>query len=65
MLAFGIFSLLLTAGVLSMINRRTRDFNLKMQRRDIRLVDIPKGRPAVARPALEPSAPAAPVRAET
>jgi NADH-quinone oxidoreductase subunit H len=65
MVAFGIFSLLLTAGILSMINRRTRDFNLKTQRRDIRLVDIPKGRPAVARPAVEASAPAAPARAET
>jgi len=38
----------LTAGILSRINRRSRDFNLKMQRRTIRLVDLPKGKPAVA-----------------
>jgi NADH-quinone oxidoreductase subunit H len=44
---FGIANLLLTAGILSLINRRSRDFNLKKQRRQIRLVDLPKGRPAV------------------
>jgi hypothetical protein len=43
----GILSLFLTAGILSYINRRSRDFNLKTQRRDIRLVDVPRGRPAV------------------
>ncbi len=32
------------------INWRSRDFNLKTQRRDIRLVDVPKGKPAVAPP---------------
>jgi hypothetical protein len=31
-----------------MINWRSRDFNLKKQRRKIRLIDLPKGRPAVA-----------------
>jgi NADH-quinone oxidoreductase subunit H len=44
---FGIVNLLLTAGVLSLINWRSRDFNLKKQRRQIKLVDLPKGRPAV------------------
>jgi NADH-quinone oxidoreductase subunit H len=43
----GIINLFLTAGLLSLINRRSRDFNLKKQRRQIRLVDLPKGRPAV------------------
>jgi NADH-quinone oxidoreductase subunit H len=47
-IAFGIGNLALTAGVLSLINWRSRDFNLKIQRRKIRLVDLPKGRPAVA-----------------
>ena len=46
-IAFGIINLLLTAGVLSLINWRSRDFNLKKQRRQIRLVDLPKGKPAV------------------
>ena len=43
--AAGIF---IAAGLLSVINRRARDFNLKKQRRNIRLVNLPKGRPAVA-----------------
>src|SRR6266699_3616168 len=43
-IGFGIANLLVTAGVLSLINRRSRDFNLKKQRRQIRLVDLPKGR---------------------
>jgi NADH-quinone oxidoreductase subunit H len=47
-IGFGIVNLLLTAGVLSLINWRSRDFNLKKQRRQIRLVDLPKGKPAVA-----------------
>ena len=42
-IGFGIVNLLLTAGILSLINRRSRDFNLKKQRRQIRLVDLPKG----------------------
>jgi NADH-quinone oxidoreductase subunit H len=46
-IAFGIVNLFITAGVLSLINWRSRDFNLKKQRRQIRLVDPPKGRPAV------------------
>src|ERR1043165_1991495 len=44
----GIINLFLTAGLLSLINWRSRDFNLKKQRRHIRLVDSPKGRPAAA-----------------
>ena len=47
-IGFGVINLLLTAGVLSLINWRSRDFNLKKQRRQIRLVDLPKGKPAVA-----------------
>jgi NADH-quinone oxidoreductase subunit H len=47
-IAFGVGNLFLTAALLSLINWRSRDFNLKKQRRNIRLVDLPKGRPAVA-----------------
>jgi NADH-quinone oxidoreductase subunit H len=47
-IGFGFGNLLLTAGILSAINWRSRDFNLKKQRRQIRLVDLPKGKPAVA-----------------
>src|SRR6266704_617781 len=47
-IAFGIGNLLLSAVILSFINWRSRDFNLKKQRRKIRLVNLPKGRPAVA-----------------
>jgi NADH-quinone oxidoreductase subunit H len=46
-IGIGIINLLLTAGILSLINWRSRDFNLKKQRRQIRLVDLPKGKPAV------------------
>ena len=46
-IVFGFGNLFLTAGVLSLINWRSRDFNLKKQRRQIRLVDLPKGKPAV------------------
>src|SRR6266704_1418820 len=45
---FGFGNLLLSAVILSFINWRSRDFNLKKQRRKIRLVNLPKGRPAVA-----------------
>ena len=44
---FGVGNLFVTAGILSLINWRARDFNLKKQRRQIRLVDPPKGKPAV------------------
>jgi len=47
-IVFGFGNLLVTAGILSLINWRSRDFYLKKQRRKIRLVDLPKGRPAVA-----------------
>jgi len=47
-IVFGFGNLFLTAGILSLINWRSRDFNLKKQRREIRLVDLPKGKPAVA-----------------
>src|SRR5713226_8565114 len=47
-IGFGIGNLALTAGLLSLINWRSRDFNLKKQRRKIRLVDLPQGRPSVA-----------------
>ena len=47
-IVFGVGNLILTAVVLSLINHRSRDFNLKKQRRKIRLVDLPKGKPAVA-----------------
>src|SRR6266403_2798494 len=46
-IGFGFGNLFLTAGILSLINWRSRDFNLKKQRRQIRLVDLPKGKPAV------------------
>jgi NADH-quinone oxidoreductase subunit H len=48
MIVFGLIGLIITGLLLSRINRRSRDFNLKTQRRNIRLVDVPKGRPAVA-----------------
>ena len=54
-IGFGVANLLLTAGLLSLINWRSRDFNLKKQRRKIRLVDLPQGRPAVA-PLVDPAA---------
>ena len=47
MVAFGIIGLFATAGLLSRINWRSRDFNLKTQRRNIQLVNVPKGKPAV------------------
>ncbi|HEY6188031.1 MAG TPA: NADH-quinone oxidoreductase subunit NuoH [Pyrinomonadaceae bacterium] len=48
MIVAGWGGLFVTAGVLSMINWRSRDFNLRTQRRNIRLVDVPQGKPAVA-----------------
>src|SRR5258708_7443254 len=47
-IVFGFGNLLVTAAILSLINWRSRDFNLKKQRRKIRLADLPKGKPAVA-----------------
>jgi NADH-quinone oxidoreductase subunit H len=46
--AFGLAGLLVAAGFLAALNWRSRDFNLKKQRRQVRLVDVPKGKPAVA-----------------
>jgi hypothetical protein len=40
--------MLVTAAVLSALNWRSRDFNLKTQRRNIQLVNLPKGQSAVA-----------------
>jgi NADH-quinone oxidoreductase subunit H len=47
MIVFGLIGLVITGLLLSRINWRSRDFNLKSQRRGIRLVDVPKGKPAV------------------
>ncbi|MGH9902610.1 MAG: complex I subunit 1/NuoH family protein, partial [Pyrinomonadaceae bacterium] len=48
MIAFGFAGLFIAAGMLSLINWRSRDFNLKKQRQQIRLVNVPRGKPAVA-----------------
>ncbi|HKS28549.1 MAG TPA: NADH-quinone oxidoreductase subunit NuoH [Pyrinomonadaceae bacterium] len=63
-IAIGWSGLFITAGILSLINWRSRDFNLKKQRRKIRLVDLPKGRPAVAPAAATPAAATAPAPSE-
>jgi len=47
MIVFGLLGLAITGALLSRINWRSRDFNLKHQRRNIRLVNLPKGKPAV------------------
>jgi NADH-quinone oxidoreductase subunit H len=47
MIGCGLVSLLAAAGVLSKLNWRSRDFNLKAQRRNIRLLNVPQGKPAV------------------
>ena len=46
--AFGLAGLIVAALFLAALNWRSRDFNLKKQRRQVRLVDVPKGKPAVA-----------------
>jgi len=48
MVLLGLAGLIITGGALSLINWRSRDFHLKSQRRNIRLVDLPQGKPAVA-----------------
>jgi NADH-quinone oxidoreductase subunit H len=53
MIAFGLVGLVITGLLLSRINWRSRDFNLKSQRRGIRLVNLPKGKPAVSPVATE------------
>ena len=47
MIGFGLVGLIITGLLLSRINWRSRDFNLKSQRRNIRLANVPKGKPAV------------------
>jgi NADH-quinone oxidoreductase subunit H len=54
MIIMGLVGLVITGLLLSKINWRSRDFNLKLQRRNIRLVNLPKGKPAV--PVTEPAA---------
>lgn len=54
MIAMGLIGLGITGWLLSKINWRSRDFNLRVQRRNIRLVNLPKGKPAV--PVVEPVA---------
>ncbi len=48
MIVIGFLGLVITGALLSRINWRSRDFNLRSQRRNIRLVNLPKGKPAVA-----------------
>jgi len=47
MIVFGLIGLMLTGLLLSRINHSSRDFNLKSQRRNIRLVNVAQGKPAV------------------
>jgi NADH-quinone oxidoreductase subunit H len=47
MIAFGLVGVFATAWLLARINWRSRDFNLRTQRRNIRLVNVPQGKPAV------------------
>ena len=47
MIVFGVIGLFITGGLLARLNWRSRDFNLKTQRRNIRLVNLPQGKPAV------------------
>jgi NADH-quinone oxidoreductase subunit H len=53
MIVLGLLGLGITGLMLARINWRSRDFNLKAQRRDIRLVNLPQGKPAVAPVATE------------
>jgi NADH-quinone oxidoreductase subunit H len=54
MIVMGLLSLGITGLMLARLNWRSRDFNLKSQRRGIRLVNPPLGRPAV--PVVAPAA---------
>src|SRR4030095_10383237 len=47
MIVMGLLGLGVTGLLLGRINWRSRDFNLKSQRRNIKLVNIPQGKPAV------------------
>ncbi len=53
MIAMGLLGMGLTGLLLARINWRSRDFNLKSQRRNIKLVNLPQGKPAV--PAVAPA----------
>jgi NADH-quinone oxidoreductase subunit H len=48
MIVIGFAGLFITSWLLARINWRSRDFNLKSQRRNIRLVNVPQGKPAVS-----------------
>jgi len=48
MIFMGLLGLGLAGLLLARINWRSRDFNLKSQRRNIKLVNVPQGKPAVA-----------------
>src|SRR5215470_9447774 len=48
MIAFGLVGVFVTAWLLARINWRSHDFNLRTQRRNIRLVNVPQGKPAVS-----------------
>ncbi|HKR21883.1 MAG TPA: complex I subunit 1 family protein, partial [Pyrinomonadaceae bacterium] len=48
MIAFGVAGVFIMGALLARINWRSRDFNLKTQRRNINLVNVPKGKPARA-----------------
>ena len=54
MIVMGLLGLGITGLLLAQLNWRSRDFNLKSQRRNIRLVNVPQGKPAV--PAVAPVA---------
>jgi NADH-quinone oxidoreductase subunit H len=54
MIVMGLLGLGITGLLLARINWRSRDFNLKSQRRNIKLVNLPQGKPAV--PAVAPVA---------
>jgi NADH-quinone oxidoreductase subunit H len=54
MIVMGLAGLVIAGLLLARINWRSRDFNLKSQRRNIRLVNLPQGKPAV--PAVAPAA---------
>jgi NADH-quinone oxidoreductase subunit H len=53
MVVMGLIGLGLTGLILARINWRSRDFNLKSQRRNIRLVNLPQGKPAVTPAPIE------------
>ncbi len=53
MIVMGLIGLGLTGLILARLNWRSRDFNLKSQRRNIRLVNLPQGKPAVAPAPIE------------